>query len=292
MAVVLRPWDARLRGLVRLVRPLNVVMMAVGVAVGGVLAAGPAAFDGARLLLAMASAACIGAAANAVNDVFDLEIDRVNRPSRPLPAGTVPVPAARALWVVLSAFGIGLGAFLSWLHLGVAMASVVLLYGYSARLKRMPLAGNVAVALVLALALVYGGLAVGPMGGPLLLGAAFAFLATLAREVAKDVEDAAGDAAGGARTLPLAWGSGAATAVVAVVVAATLALMPLAGPAGLGAEFLALVLPAAALLLAALWALLSAPPEALAAHAGRASALFKAAMVFGLLALAGARLLA
>lgn len=289
--MALRPWSARLGGLLRLLRPLNVVMMAVGVAVGGVLAAGPAAFEGARLALAMASAACVGAAANAINDVFDLGIDRVNRPSRPLPAGAVPVGAARALWVVLSAFGIGLGAFLSAWHLGLAAASVALLYGYSARLKRVALVGNIAVALVLALALLYGGIAVGPVGGPLQLGAAFAFLVTLAREVAKDVEDLAGDAAGGARTLPLAFGPGVATAVVALAVVAALLLVPLAVPAGLGTAFLALVLPASALLLAALWALVSAPPEALAAHAGRASAFFKAAMALGLLALASARLL-
>ncbi|MDX1532389.1 MAG: geranylgeranylglycerol-phosphate geranylgeranyltransferase [Rhodothermales bacterium] len=291
-----------MRALVQLSRPLNVGMMLAGVAVGGLLAAGGAAFSAPAagpLVLAMVSAALIGAGANAINDVFDLAIDRVNRPDRPLPSGRLTVGAARAAWAGASALGIGLAAFLSLLHLVVAAASVALLWAYSAWLKRLPLAGNLAVALVLALAIGYGGFAVRPAGWEaVLLGAAFAFGVTFAREVAKDVEDTAGDAVGGARTLPLAWGTTPAVWLTAASVGGVLALMPLALPAGLGADFLALVLPAAGLLLAGTWALLGAdadaaaeeePRDALAARAGRASALYKAAMLCGLLALGIAR---
>lgn len=288
-----RSLRTRLIGLVRLVRPLNVVMFFAGVALGGLLAAGPSAFvgdDGLTLALAVLSAACIGAGANAINDVFDLGIDQVNRPDRPLPSGTVTVGAARAVWVVSSALGIGLSAFLSPVHLGIALFSVVLLYGYSAWLKKTPLAGNLAVALVLALALLYGGLAVAPVGGVLLLGAAFAAGTTLAREVAKDIEDAVGDATEGARTLPLVAGPKVAVGVAVSVTAATLAAFPLALPAGLGADFFLLALPAAGLLLAVMWALLRASGKTLERDAGRASLLLKVAMIAGILALAGARL--
>lgn len=282
----------RVTGVVRLVRPLNVVMFFAGVALGGVLAAGADAFgEGGRLALAMLSAACIGAGANAINDVFDLAIDRVNRPDRPLPSGAVSVGAARAVWAVSSALGIGLGALLSVGHLLIAAASVLLLYGYSARLKRTPLVGNLAVALVLALAILYGGLAVEAVGGGLLLGAGFAFGSTLAREVAKDIEDAVGDATEGARTLPLVAGPGVAVGVAVGAVALTVAGFPLALPAGLGADFFALGLPAAGLLLAAAWLLLGASGETLERQAGRASALLKAAMLAGILALAGAQVL-
>jgi geranylgeranylglycerol-phosphate geranylgeranyltransferase len=283
---------SRLAALVRLVRPLNVVMFFAGVALGGLLAAGPAAFTGgafAALAVAMLSAACIGAAANAINDVFDLEIDRVNRPGRPLPSGAVTVGTARTVWAAGSALGVGLGALLSAVHLGLALFSVLLLYGYSAHLKRTPLVGNLAVALVLALALVYGGLAVAAMGGVLLLGAGFAAGTTLAREVAKDIEDAVGDAAEGARTLPLVAGPNVALGVAVGAVGATLAAFPLALVVGLGADFFALALPAAGLLIAAAWMLLRASGEALERDAGRASTLLKVAMIAGILALAGAQ---
>lgn len=287
----MRALARRVAALVRLTRPVNVVMFFAGVALGGLLAAGAEALEGASagaLALAMGSAALIGAGANAINDVFDLEIDRVNRPGRPLPSGEVSVGAARSVWAACSALGIGLGAFVSWAHLGIAAGSVALLYGYSARLKRTPLAGNVAVALVLGLAIFYGGLAVGPATGALWLGAAFAFGSTLAREVVKDLEDVAGDAAGGARTLPIVLGERAAAAVAAVAAGATLAALPLGPTIGLGSDFLALALPAAGLLLAATWALLGAPGSG--EGAARASALFKAAMVAGILALAAGQL--
>jgi 4-hydroxybenzoate polyprenyltransferase len=124
-----------------------------------------------------------------------------------------------------------------------------------------------------------------------LLGAAFAFGSTLAREVAKDIEDAEGDATGGARTLPLVAGPAVAVWVAVGAVGATLAALPLALMAGLGAAFFALVLPAAGLLLAAAWALLGAPNALLRRRAGTASALLKAAMLAGILALAVARLI-
>ena len=288
--------------LVRLVRPLNVVMFFAGVALGGLLAAGLPAFSGVQgraLALAIGSAALIGAGANAINDVFDLAIDRVNRPGRPLPSGAVSEKSARAVWAVCSALGVGLGALISPAHLVLAVGSVGLLYAYSARLKRVPLAGNLAVAVVLGLAILYGGLAVVPAGGGALgLGAAFAFGSTLAREIAKDLEDVAGDAAEGARTLPLVLGPRGAAWSAAAAAGLTLAALPLGLFAGLGADFLALALPAAALLLAAAWTLLSTRAdsldyshEALVESAGTASALLKAAMGAGILALAGARLI-
>lgn len=281
----------RAAALGRLVRPVNVVMFFVGVALGGVLAAGAEAFEGVHgraLTLAMTSAALIGAGANAINDVFDLAIDRVNRPTRPLPSGAVSVSTARSVWAACSALGVGLGALVSWAHLAIAVGSVTLLYAYSARLKRVPLVGNLAVALVLGLAILYGGLAVGPAAGALWLGAAFAVGSTFAREVAKDLEDVAGDAVEGARTLPIVLGERAAVWIAVAAAGATLAALPLGPAFGLGADFLALALPAAALLLAAAWVLLGA--EHAAEAAGRSSTLFKLAMVAGIVALAGARL--
>jgi geranylgeranylglycerol-phosphate geranylgeranyltransferase len=172
---------------------------------------------------------------------------------------------------------------------------VALLWGYSRWLKRTPLVGNLAVALVLGLAILYGGLAVTSFGdarwAAALLGAAFAFGSTLAREIAKDIEDAKGDAAGGARTLPIVIGAGAATWVASVVIGLTLALFPFALLADLESDFFALALPAAGLLLAAAWYLLSAPDALRARQAGVASTFLKAAMIAGILALAGARLI-
>ncbi len=277
----------------RLLRPPNILIAMLGVAVGGLLAAGFNAFGAlggaarGRLLVAALSAALIGGAANSLNDVFDLDIDRVNRPGRPLPSGQVAVGTARAVWALASAVGLVLSVLLSPLHLALAAGSVVLLYAYCARLKRTVLVGNVLVALVVALALLYGGAAVG-QPGPALVGSVFVFLTTLVGEIAKDIEDVTGNGAAGARTLPFVHGPEVAARVAALVLGMTLVLIPAPFLAfGYSGLYLLLVLAAAGFLLRALWLLLTPDPSM---QAGRVSALVKTAMLFGLAALAFAHL--
>lgn len=266
----------------RLLRPPNVLMIAAGTVVGGVLVAGTAALGETRLLLAALSAACLGAAGNSYNDAADVEIDRINRPLRPLPAGAASVRGARALWAGLTAVGVVLGFGLSAVHGLIALGAAGLLVLYSRLLKQRPLVGNVAVALLIGVALVYGGLAVGPAGAAL-VGAGFAFLTTLAREIAKDVEDEDGDAALGARTLPLAWGRGRAVMLAQGTVGLTLALLPLPYFAfGFAPLYLLVALGAAAALAASLLRLHPRTPQ----QAGQASRDLKWAMLVGMAALA------
>lgn len=289
---------AHLGGLIRLIRPFNFVMFFAGVALGGLLAIGLDAFAAEnlpRMLLAMASAALIGGGANAINDVYDLDIDLVNRPERPLPSGAVSPETARRLWLVLTVFGIVIGWFISPVHGLVAVGAAVLLWAYSARLKRTLGWGNLAVAVVLGLAIFYGGLA--PASGNLvavLIGALFAFFTTLAREGAKDIEDMEGDARFGARTLPLVWGVRPTARWVLAVILLTLLALPVPAVAGFGVAFLAFSLPVAFSLLASGWALLAAEvsdtPEAWHRGARTAGTWLKVAMVAGILALSLARI--
>jgi geranylgeranylglycerol-phosphate geranylgeranyltransferase len=189
---------ARLSAYLQLARPLNVVIAAGSVLVGA-LAAGVWAFSPA-VLWAMIVAALITAGANAMNDLFDLDIDRINKPHRPLPAGRLSGSQARGFSIVVMVVGLGLSVLLGLWGMIVAWTVTILLVAYSARLKRTPLWGNLAVALAAGLAFVYGGLAAGRIG-PALIPAGFAFLFHLGREILKDAEDVAGDRAAGARTL-------------------------------------------------------------------------------------------
>ncbi len=274
--------------------------MAIGVVVGAILGAGDAAFAGAHVsapVRTISAAVAIGAGANAINDVHDIEIDRINRPSRPLPSGVITVESARWLWVALSIAGIMLAARVSAIHLLIAALSVGLLWAYSAQLKGLPAVGNLAVAVVVGLALPFGGLAVlEAHSGRLsvvLAGGAFAFLTTLAREIVKDIEDLPGDAAQRARTLPIVAGTGVAAVIAVIILLLTAMSLPLVAATGISQAFLPLSLPAAMLLLAAVWHALAATsgPEARRQQgASRASAALKGAMVAGLFALAAAAL--
>ncbi len=263
-------------------------MFFAGVGVGGLLELGGAAFQGeyqGRMWLAMLSAACIGGAANALNDYFDLDIDRANRPERPLPAGLVPVKFSIGLWLVGTGIGLMLALMLSAWHLLIALLSAILLYAYSKRLKRTGLPGNLAVTLVLAMAPLYGGLSV--TDWPLRyawLAATFAALTTLARELVKDIQDRKGDALAGARTYPIQAGTGSTIGLVLLLLGFTLLATPLPY---LWLRFNGLYLfgvgLANACLLAAGWALLGSPTAT--PNAQSSSAFLKGAMALGLLAL-------
>ena len=272
-----------------LARPLNAAMAVVGVGLGGYLAAGPNVFAGPNaraLALAALSATAVGAGANALNDRLDLVPDRVNRPDRPLPSGRATPAQAVGLWIVLSGAAVALAARVSPWHATVALASVAVLAVYSRWLKGTPLVGNAVVASVVAFALVFGGKAVGG-GAAALLGAAFAFAVNGIREMVKDVEDEAGDRAAGLMTAPVRWGVRPVTRLARALAVAVLVVLPL--PVLLGWMRPPFLLPALAAGAALASAASALHPSGAPESPSRASARLKAAMLFGMLALAMGR---
>lgn len=279
-ALVQKSW-----ALLRLVRPLNILMIILGVMLGGLLAGDVKLLQGAfgfQLLVAAVSAGLIGGAANSLNDYFDQDVDRVNRPGRPLPSGLVKQRQAIWVWALGSVGGLVLGVLLSPIHAGVAAGAIGLLALYSARLKRSGLLGNLAVALLLGLAIMYGGWAVEkPI--PAVIGACFAFLTTLVREIVKDIQDVPGDARAGMNTLPIKYGISAALRFSIALLALTILLTPIPfvtlAYSGL---YLLVIGLADALMLRVLWLLLGPDAEG---QAGQVSRAMKGAMFVGMVAL-------
>lgn len=269
-----------LPGLVQLTRPANAAITWAAVIVGG-MAAGRQGVSVA-VILAGLSAALIAAGGNALNDCFDVAADRINKPRRPIPSGRVSRAWACAWAVVLLGLGLCVGAALGAPMLCLAAAAALLLAAYSWRLKPTPYWGNGVVGLVSGLAFVYGGLAVSsPL--PALVPAGLAFLFHFARELIKDVEDAAGDAHVRARTAPLRYGERTALITATVI----LTLLALAAPApfclGLyGSAYLVVVLlavePVLVYVIVSMWR--DSAPDNLA----RLSLLLKADMLAGLIA--------
>jgi geranylgeranylglycerol-phosphate geranylgeranyltransferase len=264
---------------VRLVRPGNLVIAAVGVLAGGWIALGALATPK-LLVFAALSGVGLGAAANGWNDICDAAADRVNRPggARPVAAGAVARGTADLVVFTGALVGLAAAGLVSGRLIAVAVGALAVMLAYSPVLKPRPAAGNLAVALVAGLPPFYGALAVGrPAAGvvPWVLAAWI----HLAREIVKDVEDEAGDRVAGRRTLPIILGTRPAQVVAAGVgllfVPASL-LLPRA--AGYGpAYFLIALLAQMAVLVAATWLLLG--------RVDRVSALLKVAMVVGLAAL-------
>ena len=209
-----------------IIRPPNLAMAAAGVAVGGFLAIGRFTIPTA-LWWAMASAIGLGAAGNTANDLFDLEADRINRPLRPLVTGAI---SHRAALLVAGVAG-GLGLWAAWWVSGtlfvLGLAALAVMLAYSPALKSRGFLGNLAVAVVASMPLVYGAAAVGWWRAGLIPAALAAFL-HLAREIVKDLEDMPGDLAIGRATVPIALGvdAGFFTAAATLALFVPVSLVP------------------------------------------------------------------
>jgi geranylgeranylglycerol-phosphate geranylgeranyltransferase len=211
----------KVASLIVLLRPHNVAAAVLSVAVGF-------AMTGADRWpwLVLAAVAFATAAGHTVNDIYDLDIDRVNKPRRPLPSGKLSVRAAWAQYFVLAGGAVFISLFLPRLAMGWIIAWVVLLHLYSARLKRVFLAGNALVAAVGASGFLLGAYA-GKSIGTGVLPAAYTFTFIMGREIVKDTADIQGDQSRGARTFPIVSGARPALVTAAAIFAALCITFPL-----------------------------------------------------------------
>ncbi len=201
-------------------------MAAVGVLIGNGIVSG-SLFAGAETVLpAMLAAFLITAFGNVFNDISDRGIDAVVHPERPLPSGRISLRSAQMFAALL----LGFGLVQAWTAgqaplLAFAAANSLLLVAYDLRLKRWPLAGNVAVAALVASTFLFGALPAAPWSGggrALALVMAMVFLTNLARELLKDIEDAHGDT--DRRTLPMVIGAGATGWLASVAIGVAVGL--------------------------------------------------------------------
>src|SRR5437016_9087980 len=82
-------------------RPVNCLMIGLAVVVGEIINLGVIPpLD--RLVLGFLTASLMMAGTMVLNDVYDIEIDRVNAPTRPLPSGRATLTGAYLLAGVLS----------------------------------------------------------------------------------------------------------------------------------------------------------------------------------------------
>ena len=202
-------------------RPFTLLAPALGFASGAVTAAGAAPrepWSEALVLyplIGLTMAAVLNAASNGLNQLYDLEIDRINKPKRPLPSGRLPVREAWLFTIATYALALILAWFVApagrrecfWIVL-VATAITVLYSVPPFRTKRLGIWANVTIAIPRGVLLkVAGWSAVKTIFGvePWFIGAVFG-LFLLGASTTKDFADMEGDARGGCRTLPLAYG--------------------------------------------------------------------------------------
>ncbi len=244
-------FPSRTRASLELFRVWNGAVAALGTFLGGSLAAGRVEFS-LPVALAALGALLVNGGGNGLNDYFDLAVDRVNRPDRPIPSGRLSPGGALRISLGASAVGVALALVAAPVAGAAAAVNGGLLALYARYSKRMLITGNLLVSALVASVFPYGALVTTGNLAAVLPITLCAFLAGLSLEVVKDIEDVRGDAANGARTLPLYAGAGVSRVVAVVSMAAAVALSP--GPYIVGhlhPLYWAFVGPADALFLAA-----------------------------------------
>lgn len=164
----------------------------------------------------------IAAGGNVVNDLYDVEIDRINKPQRRIISQTISIENGYRLYVMIVGVGALIAIFLAYqvgrLSLfAIYPIAVGMLWSYSRWFKRLPLSGNLIVSvftgcipLILLVPEWKNVIAPGFRSSIYLFTtfgfSYFAFITNLIREVVKDLEDLEGDTAVGAATIPALLG--------------------------------------------------------------------------------------
>lgn len=159
-----------------------------------------------ELFLLSLSSVLIAAAGYIINDYYDVKIDYINKPDRVVVGKVIKRRVVMVAHTILNLSGIALGLLISPLIALINFFCALLLWLYSNQLKRFPLIGNIAVALLTGLSIYIIEIFYQTNNIFILIYALFAFGFTLIREIVKDLEDIKGDATFGCRTLPVVIG--------------------------------------------------------------------------------------
>ncbi|HJH31280.1 MAG TPA: geranylgeranylglycerol-phosphate geranylgeranyltransferase [Methanosarcinaceae archaeon] len=224
----------------------------------------------------------ITGAGNSINDYFDVDIDSVNKPMRPIPSGRIGLSQALYFSLILFAAGTGLAFHINAICGFIALFNSLLLIYYAHTLKRTVLLGNLSVGYLTGSTFLFGGAVFG-IAGLKALSVLFllATFATIAREIVKDIEDIEGDKKDGANTLPIKIGAKSSAYVAAFVGFLAVLASPIPYMQSmLSPTYLYIVAFADVLFAVAVFEII------VRRNAARSSKLFKIAMLFALLSFA------
>jgi geranylgeranylglycerol-phosphate geranylgeranyltransferase len=188
-------------GYVVIIRPVNCAITFLSVLVGAWI--GKGILDLQHVLLAGVVGFCACAFGNIVNDLYDVEIDRINNPQRPLPADRV-----EKRFVIVLAILLCIISFLISMSLGVilfllVLCTLLMLFLYASYFKKTVFS-NFIIALISGASFILGGLVTKNYACtfPFL----FSFFIHVPREVIKDILDIQGDKTAGVVSLPMVLG--------------------------------------------------------------------------------------
>lgn len=209
-----------------------------------------APLEGDSVWLLIIATILIAAAGNVINDYYDIEADKINKPDKLIISNKISKKAALIFFALLATFGATLGLCSAFLASAMQFAMVfpialILLWGYARFFQKWFLVGNVVVSLLSGLVpmLIWMFTCVHPIkarysawdndytltNGYFLkifgILALLAFLGTLLREIIKDLADVEGDKLVGSHTLPIVLGANPTKWIVSILTLGTLTFL-------------------------------------------------------------------
>lgn len=204
-------------------RPVNSIMAGLGAIIGAIISGAPFSIS---FLYVFWAVFFITGAGMVLNDYYDLEIDKINAPHRPIPSGRISQKKALFYSIGLFIAGISFSALINIYCLVLALINSFLLFLYSKKFKRDFLSGNIMVSYFTASTFLFGAFIAFDFKLVLIVSL-LAFLSNMGREILKSIEDVRGDKKMKLDTLPIAVGITSAKTIAQGFIASAVILSPL-----------------------------------------------------------------
>ncbi len=183
----------KIKGLIELLRPELPFAAGICVIIGEIITLGkfPSLSE---LFLGFVWGFFLSGPAMILNDFFDIEVDRVNVPHRPLPSGLISSSAVIVFTIITTLIGLGASFFIDRLAVLLYIVFWVIGFLYNWKLKEKGLLGNLLVSSSVAITIILGGIVVGePWNKAVGIFSLMLFLFNLGEEIAADAMDIEGD---------------------------------------------------------------------------------------------------
>ncbi|MEO0136414.1 MAG: geranylgeranylglycerol-phosphate geranylgeranyltransferase [candidate division WOR-3 bacterium] len=209
-------------GYLLVIRPINCLITFISVLCGAWI--GREIILNHKIFFAGITGFLVCAFGNTINDIMDIEIDRINNPRRPLITGQAKKDNALFLGVLFGGVAVIMSFFLGLKPFLLVTIAILFLLFYSCYFKKTPW-GNLFVAITAGLSFILGGFITNNVLS--LIPGFFALLIHIPREIIKDIIDISGDRQFGVKSLPIIYGEERARKIARIFLFLLLGLSPL-----------------------------------------------------------------
>ena len=223
---------------IEITRPINCLMGALTVIIGllNTRFSVPLEKLMINIILGVITYIFLAAAGNIINDIYDIEIDKINRPKRPIPRGSISLKQAKGLFFLSLIIGIIISYIntlifsLTLINLALAFFFGFIAWVYAKWGKKSGFLGNIIVGISFSIGLIYGAMLNNSIMPPYIFYFFLtSFFLLLSREVIKGCEDVEGDKNEGVKTLAIRIGVKKSTivAMIFAIIAIVFYILPL-----------------------------------------------------------------